>query len=123
MFDFEKLDVYQEIREVNRKVLPFLNAANHLPDFIRENFKTATLNILLNLSEGTGRMGKQEKKSCYTAARGNVFVCVALLQTLIDLNLIDYLLYEEYYQGYERISKMLLGMIRSSDLQSETSAT
>lgn len=115
MFDFEKLDVYQEIRDANRKVLSYLNSNESLPGYIRENFKQQTMSILLSLAEGTGRMSRQEKKEYYTAARGNVFNCVALLQTLIDLNLIDYLLYEDFYQGYERISKMLLGMIRSAD--------
>ena len=112
MFDFEKLDVYQEIRDLNRKVLSFLNGSGQLPAHLSESFKTASLNILLNLAEGTGRMTRAEKKAYYTDARGNVFNCVAMLQTLIDLNLIDYLLYEDFYQGYERVSKMLLGMIR-----------
>jgi hypothetical protein len=115
MFDFEKLDVYNEIRDVNRKVLAFLNENKEIPDFIRKNFKNTTMEIQLDLADGTSRMTRNEKRDKYTQSRANVFICVAILQTLIDMNGIDKVNYEDFYGGYERISKMLLGMIRSAD--------
>ena len=115
MFDFEKLDVYNEVRDVNKKVQDFLKNDQSIPADLRDNFKVTSLNILLHLADGTSRMTRNDKRDLYTQARGNVFICVALLQTMIDLNYIKKEQYQEFYEGYERVSKMLLGMIRSAD--------
>jgi four helix bundle protein len=115
MFDFEKLDVYNEVRDVNKKVQEFVLNDQSIPTYLRDNFKDTSLNILLHLADGTSRMTRNEKRSLYSQARGNVFVCVALLQTMVDLNMIDQANYQRFYDGYERVSKMLLGMIRSAD--------
>jgi four helix bundle protein len=68
---------------------------------------------MLNLAEGTGRMSNSDKKHFLTMARGSVFESVAILEAVNDLGYIDEALFREYYESYEQISKMLLGMIRS----------
>jgi len=67
----------------------------------------------LNLSEGSGRMSKQDKRHYYTMARGSVFECVSVLLLLRDMDNIDKEFYEEVYGNYETCSKMLLAMYRS----------
>ena len=54
-----------------------------------------------------------DKKHYLTIARASVFESVAILETVKDLGLIDETSFKEFYDGYEQISKMLLGMIRS----------
>jgi four helix bundle protein len=113
MFDFEKLDVYQVIKANNSKVLRFIFQHPTMDVYIKDQWKRSNLSIILNLAEGTGRMSNAEKKSFLTIARGSVFESVALLETVKDLEMIDEALFKEFYDGYEQISKMLLGMIRS----------
>ena len=113
MFDFEKLDVYQVIKSNNTKILKYILAHESLDPYLKDQWKRATMNIILNLAEGTGRMNNAEKKTFLTDARGSVFNSVAILETVKEMELIDEDLFKEYYDGYEQISKMLLGMIRS----------
>ena len=113
MFDFEKLDVYQVVKSNNAKILKFIFGHPSMDPFVKEQWKRANLNIIINLAEGTGRMTNAEKKTFLTDARGKVFESVALLETVKELEWIDETTFKEFYDGYEQISKMLLGMIRS----------
>jgi four helix bundle protein len=113
MFDFEKLDVYQVIKINNSKILKFIFSHPTLDEYIKDQWKQACLSIILNLAEGTGRMTANDKKQFLTIARGSVFESVAILETVKELGMIEDELFNEYYESYEQISKMLLGMIRS----------
>jgi four helix bundle protein len=113
MFDFEKLDVYQVVKNYSSKVLRFIFNHPDIDPYMQEQWKRSTLNIILNLTEGTGRMVNAEKRQFLTEARGNVFESVAILELVKLLGLIDEDTFKEFYDGYEQISKMLLGMIRS----------
>ena len=117
MFDFEKLDLYQVIRDQNTRVLKFILEQNELDPFILDQWKKSSLDIVLNLAEGTGRMVNTEKKNYITASRGSVFAAVALLDIAHQLGVVDDDTYRDFYDGYEKISKMLLGMIRSYSQQ------
>jgi len=113
MFDFEKLDVYQIVKSQNLKVLTILKSNTAIDPYLMDQWKKASLSILLNLAEGTGRMDEQDKRHFLTIARGSVYEAVAILGVLQDLGTIDAKAYEELYQGYESCSKMLLAMYRS----------
>lgn len=113
MFDFEKLDVYQVIKVNNTKVLKFVFGHPTLDLYIKDQWKRANMSIILNLAEGTGRMSNTDKKHFLTIARGSVFEAVAILETVKELGMIEETLFTEFYESYEQISKMLLGMIRS----------
>ncbi len=113
MFDFEKLDLYQVIKEQNIRVLKYIYSNKKLDEYIKDHWKRASLNIVLNLTQGTGRMTNADKKYYLTIARGSAFEAVAILDTVKGLGLIDDDVYKEFYDHYETISKMLLGMFRS----------
>ena len=113
MFDFEKLDVYQVIRKLNYDAFRFLNTAKGIEPTVKDQWKRATLGIMLNLAEGTGRISVNDKKHFITMARGSVNESVALLQFTLDNGAIEEDLYAGFYEKYEQISKMLLGMYRS----------
>lgn len=113
MFDFEKLEVYQVIKNHNVKVQKYLLSKPNLDEYIMAQWKKASLDILLNLAEGTGRMSDVEKREYLTLSRGCVFESVAIIDLLKGMGLISEDLYKEFYDGYEQASKMLLGMYRS----------
>jgi four helix bundle protein len=113
MFDFEKLDVYNEVKEVNLLVLKFIYSGKIEDAYLSDQLKRATLNIQLNLAEGTGRFSSKEKKHLATLSRSSVFESVALMDLLLAMGKIDKELYRSLYDRYERISKMLLGFYRN----------
>ncbi len=113
MFDFEKLDVYQAVKDQNLKVMNILKMNKEMDPYLMEQWKRASLNILLNLAEGTGRMTDTDKMHFLTIARTSVFESVAILDLLKSMNVIDETTFQELYNGYEKSSKMLLGMYRS----------
>ena len=113
MFDFEKLEVYNVIRKLNFDVYTLLNKHKSMDPHVKDQWKRASLSITLNLAEGTGRMSVNDKKHFITIARGSVNESVALLQLSKDLGQIEEESYQHFYEKYEQVSKMLLGMYRS----------
>ena len=113
MFDFEKLDLYGELKQINILVYQTITGLDGVDAYIIDQWKRASLGSVLNLAEGTGKMTPADKKHYYTLARGKVFECVAILDLIHRLGHIDEELYNTFYAGYEKVSKMLLGMYRS----------
>ncbi len=113
MFDFEKLDLYQIVKAQNLKVLTILKSNKSIDFYLVDQWKRASLSIMLNLAEGAGRMTDQDKRHFLTIARGSVYESVAILSLLKDMQSISEKEYEELYSGYESCSKMLLAMYRS----------
>ena len=117
MFDFEKLEVYQVVKGQDLKVLTLISQSTSIDIYIKDQWKRASISILLNLAEGTGRMSVQDKKHYYTIARGSVFECAAILDLLHEMKIVEEENYKELYAGYEQCSKMLLAMYRSMERQ------
>ena len=112
MFDFEKLKVYQTIKSLNVKVLKFFNRSGEIDRYIVDQWKRASMSVLLNLAEGTGRVSINDKKHFYTIARGSLYECVSILDLLNEMNLLENDFYAEMYSGYVEASKMLLALYR-----------
>ncbi len=115
MFDFEKLEVYQICKQQNVEVIKYLSSVQGMDEDLREAWKTTSLDIVKNLVEGVGRIPKAEKREFITASRGYVFECVALLNIVAELMPGEKEKLNAFYDRYESLSKMLLGMIRSFD--------
>ena len=110
MFDFEKLDLYEVVRSQNLRFMKLTPALQLQDKYLEEQLKKASLRMLLDFVEGTGAMNSADKKHFFSSTRGSVFECVAMLQLLLDLGLVQQDEYSTFYSSYEQISKMLLGM-------------
>ena len=113
MFDFEKLDVYNHLRTLNKEVLRFLFSNDKIDPYLKDQWKRATIGAAVNLAEGVGRISDADKNHFFTISRGCVFESVALMQTVQDLDQITPSVYDDFYAQYETVSKMLLGLYRS----------
>ena len=105
------------VKGQNLKVLALISQSTLIDIDIKDQWKRASLSIMLNLAEGTGRMSVQDKKHFYTIARGSVFECAAILDLLHEMKTVEEAIYTELYAGYEQCSKMLLAMYRSMERQ------
>ncbi len=113
MFDFENLDVYKKSKEVNKEVLKFLKENKQLDNYFRDQLKRASVSIVINIAEGSGKFSKPDKRNFYTTSRGSVYECVSLLELILDENQIKKDKFDYFKNNYEIISKMLLGLINS----------
>jgi four helix bundle protein len=111
MFDFERLEVYSLSKEIFHSIQRFLKASPQIDRDTRSQLRRAAMSICLNIAEGCGRFSHADKRNFYVIARGSVFECVALLGLINDENLLTDEHYQAYYKQFERVSRMLFGMI------------
>ena len=113
MFDFEKLDVYQKIRVLNKDLLPWIFKIKAEHKDLADQLQRASLSIAFNLAEGTGRHSNADKKRFYIMSRSSLFECVAILHVMLDNQIIAPEIFKIVYDQNEQVSKMMLGMIRN----------
>jgi four helix bundle protein len=121
MFGFERLDVWHKavnlILETDRvvKKLP-RDELYSLGDQTRR----AVLAISTNIAEGTGRNSKREAGYFFNVARGSTYEVASLSKVLNMKGYINEEMLEKLYLSCEEISKMLSGMIKLSQSQSQS---
>lgn len=115
MFDFEKLEVFKKAKELNKEILILLRQNKRIDNYIRDQLKRASLSIVTNIAEGSGKLSKADKRNYYAISRGSVYECVALFEIIADENFIETTTYDYFKSHYETISKMLLGLIKSQN--------
>lgn len=113
MFDFEKLNVYQEAIRLNLNIQNYLNRNNELDMYLKDQLKRASTSIILNISEWAGRFTKPDKRHFYVIARGSVYEVVWILNIIYKLWLLDENNHHVLYWLCENISKMLIWMIKN----------
>lgn len=112
MFDFEKLEVYIKGKILNQSVNEFIKSSK-IDKAYKDQLRRASFSIILNIAEGTGRFTKPDKRNFYVISRGSVFECVAILDYLKDCKEIEEMLFIQFYQQLEELSKMLFAMIKN----------
>ncbi len=85
MFHFQSLDVYK----CAATFVPIGYSLAKLVDGEMANqLRRAALSISLNIAEGTGRIGKDERRF-FVTARGSAFECAALLDAMQAIGVTD----------------------------------
>jgi len=112
MFDFEKLIVYGKAKEYYSQ-LQDLTESEYLKQPFKNQLERASLSIILNIAEGSGRKTKPDKKNFMIIARGSVFECAAILDILQQVGAIDQAGYQSLYSNADELSRMLYAMIIS----------
>ncbi len=112
MFDFEKLLAYQKAKEVNRKIQKVLTVKN-MNLFIRDQLYRASISMVINIAEGTGRFSKLDRKNYYVISRGSLYECASLLELLADEKIINEKILEKLKSDLEEVSRLLSGLIKN----------
>ena len=112
MFDFEKLQVFDKARFFNKELRKQILKTSAVDNVTRYQLSRAALSIMLNIAEGSGRFTNPDKRKFYIIARGSLFESTAILDFLLDEEVIDRLKYDRFYRLAEELSKMLFVMIR-----------
>ena len=112
MFDFEKLEIYKKAKTFNLLVRDFIRSAR-LDPTTKDQLTRASFSIVLNIAEGSGRFSKPDRRNFLIISRSSLFECVAILELLVEEELLDKNQFLEFYQKAEEISKMLFAMIKN----------
>ena len=115
MFHFQTLDVYK----CATAFLPIAyNLAKLVDAEMAGQLRRAALSITLNIAEGTGRYGRDERRF-FVTARASAFECAAVLDAMQSLGVVD----GSQRDGYAllvRIVSMLTKMTASSPTPTPT---
>jgi four helix bundle protein len=112
MFDFEKLITYQKARIVNKKIQKLL-IEKKINSFLRDQLYRASISMVINIAEGTGKLSKNDRKNFYVISRGSVFECASLLEIFCDENIINMSELNILKSDLEEISRLLSGLINN----------
>ncbi len=113
MFDFENLNVYKKAKELNKEVLRFLKDNKNTDPYLKDQLRRASISMVINIAEGSGKFSKADKRNFYTTARGSAYECVSLFEIIFEEKQIEQNKFKYFYDKFEIISKMLLGLINS----------
>ncbi len=113
MFDFQNLEVYKKAKELNKEILYFLREHKDIDSYLRDQLRRASISMVINIAEGSGKFSKADKRNFYTISRGSTYECVAILEIILDEKQILPDIFTNFYTKFEVISKMLLGLIHS----------
>ena len=113
MFDFENLSVYGKAEDLNKEILKFLKENKQIDSYLRDQLRRASISMVINIAEGSGKFSKPDKRNFYTISRGSVYECVSLCRIITDENQMSTNQFSDFYKKFETISKMLLGLISS----------
>lgn len=112
MFDFEKLIAYQKARDVNKKIQKLL-VEKKISIVLRDQLYRASISMVINIAEGTGKLSKNDRKNFYVISRGSVFECASLLEMLYDEAIIKSDELDSFKSDLEEVSQLLSGLINS----------
>ena len=112
MFDFEKLMVYQKAKIFNAETRKYLKTSK-LDISTTDQLRRASLSIVLNIAEGSGRFSKPDRKNFFTISRSSIFEVVAIYDVLRDEGHISEMEFQDFYILAEELSRILLAMIKN----------
>jgi len=112
MLDHEKLDVYQRSVEFFALAVRIIEKIPKGNSVLKDQFNRASLSILLNIAEGTGKTSQKDKQRFYAIARGSAMECGAILDACKVLGLIKEPVHDEGKNLLTRIVSMLTKMCR-----------
>ena len=76
----ERLDVYRVALEFHRSIMP-LKQVRGIAD-LRDQLLRASESVVLNIAEGAGRFGRDDKRRFYRFASGSAMECAGVLELL-----------------------------------------
>ena len=109
-FDFRKLEVYKKAKEFHLdsiKIIDEIKPAN----YVKDQLGRASMSVVLNIAEGSGKFSKPDRRSFYVIARASIFECVAILDILHDKDKLSLNDFNALLLKADELSRMLYAML------------
>ena len=112
--NFEKLEVYQKTLQFVGKIYTITKTFPKEERYgLIDQLRRASVSILANIAEGSGRYHKNDMIQFLRIARSSGFECIALLQISNEQKYIVDIEYSKLYKDIQEITKMISGFINS----------
>jgi four helix bundle protein len=111
-FDFRNLEVYKKAKVFHLSSLKLLEETKPT-NYVRDQLGRASMSVVLNIAEGSGKFSKSDRRSFFVIARASIFECVAIVDLLYDQNKVKENDFEEFIQSADELSRMLFAMIKN----------
>ena len=109
-FQCERLDVYQAAVKFHRSIVP-LRQVRGAAD-LRDQLIRASESVVLNIAEGAGRFGADDKRRFYRMACGSAMECAGALELLHNRGILSEAGYQARRDLLIRIVQMLARLCR-----------
>ena len=106
MFPFHQLTAYQKAKNFRKQVSAILKTYK-IEEPFRSQLNRASLSIVLNIAEESGRYSKADRKNFFIIARGSVFECMAITDLLSDEMIIPKEMYAPLHTEADELSRLL----------------
>jgi four helix bundle protein len=113
--DYERLDVYRLARELAREGNAIMRQLPTGRADLIDQFRRASLSLPLNIAEGAGEFAPREKARFYRIAKRSGTECGAVLDHMVDLDLLPFSRTEPARLLIRRITGALVKLIHSTD--------
>ena len=121
--DHERLDVYGLAREHAREAHRLLQVLPHGRADIADQYRRAALSIPLNIAEGGGEYAPAEKARFYRIAKRSATECAAVLDHMVDLEMLPESDIRSAKSLLRRIVSALVKLILSTERMTTTRKT
>ncbi len=111
-FDFRNLEVYKKAKVFHLSSLKLLEETKP-NNYVRDQLGRASMSVVLNIAEGSGKFSKADRRSFFVIARASIFECVAVVDLLHDQIKVSENDFDEYIGGADELSRMLFAMIKN----------
>jgi four helix bundle protein len=109
-FDFRNLEVYKKAKEFHLESIKLLEVIKPT-NYEKDQLGRASMSIVLNIAEGSGKFSKPDRRRFYVIARASVFECVAILDLLNDKNKLSQNEFETMLRLADELSRILFKMV------------
>lgn len=113
--DHERLDVYHLALDFVVMANGIIEALPRGRSHLADQFTRASISIVLNISEGAGKLSKPDKRRYYLTARGSATESAALLDVCLRLELIDPACHKTGKDVIVRIVSMLIRLAQACE--------
>ncbi len=80
---------------------------------MKDQLGRASLSIVLNIAEGSGKFSKPDRRSFFVIARASVFECVAVIDILNDQKKVNEVDFDKFINNADELSRILFAMIKN----------
>ena len=115
ILDHERLDVYQLARELARVGNGVVQQVPSGRADLIDQFRRTTLSMPLNIAEGAGEYAPKEKARFYRIAKRSATECAAVIDHMVDINLLHPAEIESIKTLLRRIISALVRLILSTE--------
>ena len=114
VFDFEKLEVYKKAMALTARVFQLTRTLPREYQFsVADQLRRASLSILNNLAEGSGKLSKKEKAQFYRTSLNSARECIPMLSILTKEQQLPSAVHDELRRLVIHIANMLGKLVSS----------